>query len=520
MKTNRMLICFALCLAMLPAGLSMAEDAQKLSPTPVTYSLLVYEHASVPWAEDPIVLKEIFEKTNVKLEVQVVPAADYTNKVNVLLSTNQMPDIVKTTAGGYAFIKSYASSGIFLNLSEYMEFAPNYAALYEANPNTAMYNFEGSTYGFTVIPHETNVQQGPTIVLRTDLLAKNNLPMPATTEELLTTMAKLKELYPETQPWTSRGGTTAVLNRSAFILGAGYNMYYEPELEQWTFGQANETFKVVLDYLQRAYAMGVLDTDYATMNNQLWQEKMNTGESLMYIENPGFSFAMTTNLQVADPEAKLEIIPIPTNTVTGTARAYMYDSPEEMFYLLSADVENPELLVRFFDWCYSPEGTAICNFGKEGVTFEYDENGQPQFLPAFVKEHGNGPSTTYALQSALGGNQQGFAPSYMNTAFDASVNDALGIQDDPILTRYFDLFKTDPGYVPGHIKPPFTEAENETIADILTPIDTYLAAEYDKFIMGEKQIDEWDAVMQKLVEMDIQKVIDIYNAAYARSLGN
>ncbi len=521
MKKSRSLVCILMCLALvLPLSAAFAEESTKLSPEPVTLNLMVYEHASAPWMENPVVIQEIFEKTNIKLNLQVVPQSDYTTKLNVLLSTNQMPDIVKTVVGGYGLIKTYASSGIFLNLNDYMQYAPNYSKLYAEDKNLAMYDFEGATYGFVLYSDPSNIAQGPALVLRTDLLKKHGLEMPKTTEDLLTVMAKLKELYPESEPWTSRGNTGSLINRSAFILGGGYGMYFEPELGKWTFGQVEDSFKEVLSYLNRAYTMGVLDIDYATMNNQLWQEKMNTGTSFMYFENPGFSFGMTSNLRVTDPEAALELAPVPANSITGNARAYLYEAPEDAMYLISADTKNPELVVKFMDWCYSAEGITTCCFGKEGVTFAYDENGEPQFLPEYVQQFATASSPSYALQSALGSCQLGFAPQYLVTKFDDSLNKALGIEQDEITKRYYELFETDPAYIPGVIKPPFTEAENETITDVMTPINTYLTAEYDKYIMGEKSIEEWSTVVAKLQEMGIQKVIDIYNTAYDRALSN
>lgn len=521
MKTSRILLCLTLCL-MLMLGLApaVAEEGAKLSPEPITYELMVYEHASQPWMDDAVVLQEIFERTNVQLKITVVPQSDYATKLNVLLSTNQMPDIVKTVVGGYSNIKTYASSGIFLNLSDYMEeYAPNYSAFYAADSNISMYNFEGSTYGFALLNDASNVAQGASLVLRYDLLEKNGLDMPETTEELLTTMAKLKEIYPESEPWTCRGDTAGLINRSAFILGAGHGMYFEPELGAWTFGQVTENYKVVLDYLRRAYELGVLDIDYATMNNQLWQEKMNTGKSFMYFENPGFSAGMTANLQVTDPDALLTLAPVPANSVTNTARAYLYNAPEDAFYLLSADIENPEIAVALLDWCYSDEGAVVCNYGKEGVTFEYDADGKPQLLPEFVQQYANEAAPSYSVQSALGSGQLGFAPRYINTEFDLSLNAALGIEQDEVAAAYYELFRTDPAYIPGVINPPLSESENETVTDIISRVNTYLASEYDKFIMGERPIDEWDAVVAELEAMDIQKVIDIYNEAYNRALG-
>lgn len=511
------LLAALLLTTLLPLG-ALAEE-EKLSPEPVTLTLMAYEHASQPWLEDAAVLDAIFEKTNVRLEIMAVPQSDYSTKVNTLLSTNQMPDIMKTVVGGYSTIKTYASSGIFLNLSDYMAYAPNYKAIYDANANIKMYDYEGSTYGFVLYPDPSNATAGPTIVMRTDLLAKHDIPVPQNFEEVLSAMAKLKEIYPDSQPWTSRSNTGSLLNRSAFMLGAGYNMYFEPETGKWEYGQITENFKGVLEYLNRAYEMGVLDIDYATMNNQLWQEKMNLGTSFMYIENPGFSISMTNNLRVNDPDALLTVIDVPVNSLTNTARAYCYDSPEDAFYLVSADVENPELVVKFLDWCYSEEGMTICNYGKEGVTFEYDANGEPQYIKPFIEQFADSSTIVYDVYAALGGSQLGFAPRALSTKLEVSINAALGLEADPLTAAINNQFLTDSAYLPGVIKPPFTEEENETITDILSPINTYLATQYDRFIMGEADIAEWDAVVTELIDMDIQTVIDIYNAAYDRAMG-
>lgn len=521
MRNIRVSLSLILCLLLAFGVLGTLAEEAKIAPEPITYEIMVYEHASQPWLQDAVVLQEVFEKTNVQLKLNVVPQSDYSTKLNVLLSTNQMPDLVKTVVGGYADIKTYASSGIFLNLSAYLEpYAPHYYAYYQAQPNVRMYNFEGSAYGFALLAHETNVAQGPSLVLRYDLLEKNGIPMPEDTEQLLEAMIQLKAAYPDSQPWTSRGNTGSLLSRAAFILGSGYGMYYEPEIGAWTYGQITETFPTVLSYLNRAYGAGVLDIDYATMNNQLWQEKMNTGKSFMYFENPGFAKGMTANLRALDPDALLTLAPVPKNGITGTARAYLYSAPEDAFYLISADIAKPEIAVSFLDWCYSDEGTVICNYGKEGVTFAFDGQGQPQLLPEFVQKYANESSPSYAISSALGSGQLGFAPRFINTDFDDSINAALGMEEDPFTTAYNALFRADPAYIPGVIAPPLTEEENETVADIMSPINTFLATQYDQFIMGEKPMEAWSEVVREIEGMGIQQVIDIYNAAYARALGD
>ena len=126
MRNIRVSLSLILCLLLAFGVLGTLAEEAKIAPEPITYEIMVYEHASQPWLQDAVVLQEVFEKTNVQLKLNVVPQSDYSTKLNVLLSTNQMPDLVKTVVGGYADIKTYASSGIFLNLSAYLEpYAPH-----------------------------------------------------------------------------------------------------------------------------------------------------------------------------------------------------------------------------------------------------------------------------------------------------------------------------------------------------------------------------------------------------------
>lgn len=515
-----LLLLVAMLLTMLPAWAGAEGTTEKLSPEPITYKVMIYEHESQPWVDNPVILDAIFEKTNVRLELNPIPSSDYITKQSMILSTNQMPDIIKVQ-GAPDVMATYASSGMFLNISDYWDYAPDYKAYYDSNPNFSMYNSDGKTYGFMLTAYETNVIKGPTMVMRYDLLEKNGLEFPATMEDVLTVMKALKEIYPDSQPWSVRGngGTQRFLRYVAFMLGSGSDMYYEPKEGKWLYGQITDNYKAVLDYLSRAYEMGVLDVDYATMNNQLWQEKMNTGKAFMYVENPVFASSMTTNLRVNDPDALLNIVPMPSNNITNSARAYLYNQPGDNEFILSADIENPEIAVKFMNWCYTAEGILTCNYGIEGVTFEFDENGDPQYLPAFVEQFADKTSTFYAVKSALGSGELGFSPCYIETDAVHSLNYALGLEEDPDLAVYESLLLTDPAYLPGVIEPPFTDEETEEIADILTPVDTYLMGEYDKFIMGQKSLDEWDDVVAKVKEMGIERVVELYNIAYDRALG-
>lgn len=91
----------------------------------------------------------IKEKFNINLEVQPIPASDYDTKISTVLASGQMPDII----GGLQSEKllKYAPTGMFLNLTEYKDYAPDYFDLMygeDRAAETKKVESDGSLFGF------------------------------------------------------------------------------------------------------------------------------------------------------------------------------------------------------------------------------------------------------------------------------------------------------------------------------------------------------------------------------------
>ena len=72
------------------------------------------------------------EKTNVKMNVTTLSMSELEEKINLMMSANDYPDVF-FKAGGTP--ERYTSQGIIVPLEDYMaEYAPNYSALIEAAP--------------------------------------------------------------------------------------------------------------------------------------------------------------------------------------------------------------------------------------------------------------------------------------------------------------------------------------------------------------------------------------------------
>jgi len=495
-----------------------AASSGKISEKERVLKVMFPEHPNQPVKDFAPAQQEIFKKTNIKLQFEVVPSSNYDDKKKILLATNNLPDIIRISKSD---VNDYGTSGIFLPLMDYVRNDMVYfKEKWESIPDLIKVTLDGKLYGFPVIArNEAKNGYGP--VIRVDLLKKHNLETPDTFDELLDVLAKLKEIYPDSIPWSMRSGTVKNIQKIAYMLGSGYGddgIYYDYDVDggRYVFGPATKEFKNVLSYLNKAYKMGVLDPDYAVSTKQQWEENLTSGKSFFFLDNSGFGLNYTNNLRKTDPEATFQIIPIPANQ-DGVRRAVFYATvfTGEM-YAINAKIKDPDTVIKFIDWMYSEEGSNITNFGVEGETFYIDENGEPQFIADYVNKFKDAqPSPYYAVYSDLGITKLNFSLWACNTMTQFQIEKLTGTWSD-LYDEYWTIVGNDKAYVEPVMDPPLTAEEAERVKDILASLNTMLEQEYDKFIIGVKDISEYDAVIDKAIEMGALELEQIYNDALAR----
>lgn len=493
----------------------------KLVKKPTTVRVLLSDAATQPLKNYAPAQQEIFEKTGVKLDYEIVPFSTYDDKKNILLATNNWPDIAYIKVEDVA---TYAPTGIFEPLLQYVtpEKMPNFYKFWKQYPEMKKYLLDGELYVFPVIQREESANGfGP--VIRTDLLEKNNLPTPKTFDQLLDVLAALKKIYPDSIPWTGRKGTNQILKTTAYMLGSGYEqvgIYFDHDKKRYVFGPATQEFKTFLAFLAKAYKMGVLDPDFATTTSEQMESKLSSGKSFFYLDNSGFGQNYTKALRKlpGNENATLQIIPIPENSY-GQRRAVSYAKElPGRFYAVNAGSKNIETVVKIVDWLYSKEGSDISNYGKEGYSFEYNAKGDPEFKVSYLEQFRDAtPSSYYAVYSDLGVTKLNFCMWACNTKTWFEIEKALG-NWDKVSDDYWKIVSNDKAYVSPVINPSFSVEESEKTADILLELNTMLAQEYNKYIMGIEPISNWDKVIERCKKIGSDNLEKIYNDANARAL--
>lgn len=492
----------------------------KISEKERTLTVLMTDSPTQPLKNYAPAQQEIFKKTNIKLEYQIVPSSNYNDKKNILLASNNMPDIAYISS---ADIVQYGSTGIFLPLKSYIDKMPNFKKFWSQYPDMSKYLVGGELYAFQVVARdETANGFGP--IIRTDLLQKNNLQTPTTFDELLDTLTKLKKIYPDSKPWTGRKGTTQLLTTTAYMLGSGYGdggLYYDFDVDggKYICGTASKEFKKVLEYLNKAYKAGVLDPDFATTTAEQFDSKMSSGKSLFFIDNSGFSLNYTKALKKVDTEAKLQAIPYLKNSA-GQRRAVAYATTlAGRFYAINAKVKDPDTVIKFMDWMYGKEGSDISNYGAEGVSFQYNSKNEPEFIKDYVMKFKDAtPSSYYAVFSDMGITKLNFSLWAGNTRQTFEIEKLAG-NWDALSDEYWNLMAKENekggAFVQPIENPPLSEKDAERVKQLKLDLNTMLNQEFNKYIMGVEPIDNWDKVIEKQVKLGARELEKIYNDANA-----
>jgi putative aldouronate transport system substrate-binding protein len=501
-----------------PTGTSTAAaPASSASGKQLNLTWMRYENPTQAVIADSQAVQEIMKRKNIKLDIQSVPQSNYEDKKKTLIATNSLPDVIMVKQDD---ISNNADSGVFLDLTPYLDKMPNFQKIIKDHPEVNKNKIDGKLFGFPLIT-SWSTQAGQVPMIRTDMLTKLNLKTPTTYEELYQVLKKFKEANPASFPFTSRAangltGTENLVNPIAFGFGSGYTtptgakVYYDDATKKYTFGPATPEFKDAITWLHKLYKDKLLDPDYTVSTSQIWQEKLSAGKSFFFQDNNAFGSNFNIALQKTDPNAKFDLIPTMASD-KGVKRnaVYQLDHIQES-YAISAKVKDPTAVINFIDWLYGEEGVRLTGWGIENVDYTIN-NGEYKISDATLAKFKDKPDPYRAMGSALGLNYLGLSlnvddhpmiPVSPKETLTWSDMNLKALSDGIVFRQTFD--------------PPFTKDEREKLKQLRTQLDAYMTQTLDKFIITEGALNDWDAFVKQCLDKGAKEIETIYNTALAR----
>lgn len=479
----------------------------------VDFSILFSDHPNYPLQDDWLLWSELTKRTNVTLEPTVVPMSDYEQKRSLLVGAGKAPMIIPKTYPGQE--EAYVSSGAILPVSQYLDLMPNLSEKIEKWGLED--NFEGLRQAdgeFYVLPgvHE-DVWQDYTVAFRTDILEELGLEAPKDWDEFRDVLAAIKTAYPDSYPLSDRFKGDSLLNVVAMTFGtsAGWGWdaaTWNEDDEKFEFTGATEEYRAFIEYLHSLVEDGLIDPESFTQDDDSAIQKFVSGKSFAISSNAqtvvnDYRPALTETV----PGATVAKIPLPAgpagNVVAETSRL-------ENGIMINAEAlesENFTAMMQFIDWLwYSDEGAEFVKWGVEGTTYEKDADGT-RTLAADVDYVGLHPGAAKHLQKDFGFSAGVFAYGGATELLESTFSDEeLAFQ---AVMKEKDVLPLAPPY-------PLEEAEREQATLLETPLSDTAKQATLRFILGQRDLSEWDDYVSELEAKGTTKYLDLVNTAYER----
>ncbi|MFB9277523.1 extracellular solute-binding protein [Cohnella cellulosilytica] len=385
-----------------PASPSASPSAAPPESAPVAaepYELkwLKAQDISVPYDPAKDAVKQAIEaKLNVKIVPEMVDVQQYKTKLNLKMSSGDIPDVVRIDFADD--FQKYAPLGAFVDLTDLIneQDTPNIMA--EVPPEVfEQAKVNGKIYG---IPYQGGPGAGYRwdLVMRTDYLQDIGAAVPKTLDEYYEALKKVKAEKPDVIPlggYTAQIGQVKYANNSFdHIFGAfGVTPGFFTE-QDGKFGNydIDPRTKEALLFLQKMYKEGLIDKEFATIKEEQLRAKLFSGKLFSWMgwwstANDYDTQVETNELIKAKQLGADEKLPDQAEepfkylTLTGSlvgadgkAVAPM-GAPFSQMTAISAKTKDPQKVLQIIEDSLSPDNQMLTVWGLEGEDYVL-ENGK------------------------------------------------------------------------------------------------------------------------------------------------
>ncbi|WP_169082988.1 extracellular solute-binding protein [Paenibacillus sp. PL91] len=326
--------------------------------------------------DNKLVVNELLKRTGIKVEFQSYSPQTYQDKLKVVVASGKLPDIFIGLKS--AELKKIGQQKGVAAITDYADMLPNFKKLYvEENPWVikSYGDQNGNLYTWPIFNLNRDVNHG--FLYRKDIFDKLGIKEWTDTEQFYQALKKLKEAYPDSYPYASKG-LANIFRDWAFGWGLGntdnYPVYYDEKDGLWKFASVQPAHKDMLDFMKKLYNEGLMDPEFLTDTQDSWTTKMTTDKSFITWDWIGRLDLFYNQIKDQNPEYDLRY----GNPVGPTGKVRSLPEVSD-FSIAVASNKNTEISLKLLDYLTSPSGSELMTIGVEGVNFEWGPDGFPVY---------------------------------------------------------------------------------------------------------------------------------------------
>lgn len=511
---------------------SMAIAAEKQSELPLTTkgeTLVIYcdfnaSQSSVysDLSEHPVI-KKMVEETGINLQFMHPPVNDDGTFFNTTIASGEWPDLFYTDRFHTTYpggVEGAMDDGILVNVNDLVaEYAPNFLQMVEEYDEgtgyikTGIYGDNGAIVKFGsmfLAPYvNARVHYGP--VVREDLLKKYGLEAPVTLDEYTNVLRTFKQNGVEVPLALCNIFSQSGFYNSNFLssgFGVTWNDFQLVD-GKVQYSMTMPGYKELLTFLNGWAQEGLIDRDSVNRSLDDCLTVFQNGKAGMTVyHNSNTTTALKVG-QTIDPAYEIKGLLFPRKAADDqlTLARIVY-SLNSWSWQISQSCKNPELAVKFIDYLHDDDTRLLTAWGtgdEATPTFTEDENGMRTFTD-FMYEN---PKYDFTTARQL----------YTLNTFQVQYDDMMERQQY-YLPQQLDNWESwitgnsDADKIPSLVT--MNVDESREYSDIMSKVNNYAEEQVYAFIFGEKPIEEFDAFVEHIRSLGIERACEIKQAAYDR----
>ncbi|MDR3120434.1 MAG: extracellular solute-binding protein, partial [Clostridiales bacterium] len=377
---------------------------------PLLGSNVIASHAEVKAANI------IAERTGVSIEWIHPPIGQETETFNIMVASGDYPDAIYHRWSSYPGGATKAIADNFLlALDPYKDQLVNLNSLFAQIPDIErqIKLDDGRLPYMPAAANDLRRRAFDGYLIRQDWLDRLKLSMPTTLAEFHDTLLAFKTDDPNGNGEAdeiplSTDKSAGYLRSLASSWGVRDSFQLDPATGKVAYGPTMPGFQEFLAEMSKWYAEGLIDSEFASIDSKMMDSKI-TGDQVGTFRGNTASFEKYMNLmEDSIPDVMWRGVPFPKDTA---GKDYAYDENRVRLVWgqgvgVTTGSKNPEAVLRFLDYGYSPEGYDFYGWGVEGESYT-KEGGEYKLTDTITNDPEKLPTTTAILRYAFGNN--GFA---------------------------------------------------------------------------------------------------------------
>ena len=465
---------------------------------------------------DTLFFQEMEKRTGVKTEFTLANMEQGLEQFNMMVAAGDYRDLIQSVDSYYVGgLDNAWDDGVIIPIDDVIdEWMPNYkSVLYSRQAFLDdLTSDAGNIYQFSIVKYVASFPDYG-LLIRGDWLDKLGMERPQTYDEYYDVLTAFKNQCGASAPMmlSNSGGYMGNFFCSGFgVYGStvgGTQPFYQVD-GVVKYGPMEEGYKKYLQTMSKWYAEGLIYQDFYTY----YESNIMPPDGLVTGDQMGVFGANCTD------------IPTRYNTFMGTNDALhmvaAYDPVENRGetlhfssdwgasanggYCVSTKCEDLETVGRWADYIYSEDGQLLGNFGVEGETFYYDDEGEPMLSDLVL--HNEVMPTMLAITKYTSYNLVGVEDVYRMYADYTPEQWESG----EIWSLGDDLWTIPRGVS-------MTSEETESFSAYYSDISTYVGEHTLSIILGKEDVDAvWDEYVANIESMGISTCLAQKQSAYDR----